>query len=223
MTNYKPLLVFPLMFAVIIPIAMNQQFDSIYMREETSKKCNEFFYERNGMCTQNTMFGYNYNTEGFKEYIDKKVYGRIVQIETGNYITLESGQSFAVSDGFDDVWINDIVEVDKIVFEPIACQLTSLQFNNGTKYFIPTAPDTKGSWVYGTPLEDRIIISNKEMESLARSYNNQLDEKLGIERYSQYGSNFVMASTSDNCKQEPVYKVKKLQSTQQSNQKEMQN
>lgn len=145
--------------------------DPVIIQEE-EPRCNfdnEFYSSYNDGCMPNSLHTIFYNSLGFEDIDTKQIVGRIVQIESGDHITLESGERYAISNGIDDIWIDDLVTLHKIEHRAIECEIALMNFYNGT---------TIASDVFNFRNPD-IVMTKQELQDHFNDYKKLVDKKYG--------------------------------------------
>jgi len=173
-----------------------------YLEEQSLEpRCsfdNEFYSSMYNGCMPNSLQATFYNSLGFDEIDTKQIVGRIVQIESGDHVTLESGERFAVSNGIEDVWIDDLVTLHKIEFRALECEISLMNFYNGT---------TIASDVYNFKDPD-IVMTKQELIDHLYDYKKLVDEKYG---FGLFEHKVVRGVQERQCEKDPTWEIEKIE------------
>jgi hypothetical protein len=156
----------------------------------------EYYDKHFGYCVPNKLYLTYFNSKGFIEHDTKQIVGRVVQVETGNHITIESGERYKIHNEISDIWIDDIVRLHDIKFEPEECLLTGMHFSNSTFYKTKDYP-------YLNDKVNYTLISFDEIKEKIIAYNE-------FNRQQPY---FYFTDKEDevNCSQAGYWEVEKLE------------
>lgn len=174
--------------------------DPVRIQEEGTR-CNfdnEYYSSYNDGCMPNSLHIIFYNSLGFEEIDTKQIVGRIVQIESGDHITLESGERYAISNGIDDIWIDDLVTLHKIEHRAIECEIALMNFYNGT---------TIASDVFNFRNPD-IVMTKQELIDHFYDYKKLVDKKYG---YGLFEFEVVRHSEERQCEKDYRWEIEKIE------------
>ncbi len=148
-------------------------------------------------CMPNALHATFYNSLGYEEIDTKQIVGRIVQIESGDHITLESGERYAISNGIDEIWIDDLVTLHKIEHRAIECEIGLMNFYNGTSIV---------SDVYNFKKPD-IVMTKQELIDHFYDYKKLVDDKYGG---GIFESRVVRDIFEEGCEKDFKWEIEKI-------------
>lgn len=168
-------------------------------------ECNEFqyyseFYEE---CKMNRISIWKTMEGNHTRVQDKEIIGRIVQIETGDHITLESGEKYPISNGIDNIWIDDLVKLQQIRFEGMEnCVIKKMQFNNNTVVFADNY-NFNPNWNYSSSK----IIPQKELQKSASKYFVEYNDYI-FENLTNLGQ---VPAIYEDCDKDSIWEIEKIE------------
>lgn len=166
----------------------------------------EVKYPSGTECKGNSVSRIWSNTLGFSRTDVKQIVGRLVQIETGNHITLESGERYAISNGMSEIWIDDIVKLHKINFKANDCVYSAIKFENRTAYYTKDFhfKDLENSRTdYTLISEEELIEKNEQFNKLIVKYEKEIREH---NRYWYFQDD----EYDQDCKKASVWEIEKI-------------
>jgi len=167
--------------------------------QDTQSKCTktEYWSDWYGGCVPEPLKIRMYNSLGFDKIDVKQIIGRVVQIESGDHITLESGDRYPISNGIEDIWIDDLVTLHKIEYKSLECSIGLLNFLNGTTIRSDVFP-FKGA---------EQVLSIEEISDLYHKMRSVYDKRYGYNFYEQVA---VRNISEQGCEKSSVWEIEKI-------------